>query len=143
MKIKEQCIELDGSDKSGKSSIRKRIIQVSNGKILVFVRTYISQILYSRIYNRNINEKFFIEEMKKVQNIGHKFFLITADTKDIEQRFIKHNETDMSINDIDLHKFEINKIVSELENEGIIIPRINTTSKTVDESVNEIIETLK
>jgi lantibiotic modifying enzyme len=143
MTIKECCIHLDGSDKSGKSSIRRKIIQISNGKILVFVRTYISQILYSRIYKRSINERFFVEEMKRAQELGHKFFLITASTKSIEERFIKHNESDMNITDIDLHKAEINNIVLELESENIIITKIDTTAKSIDESAIEIIERCK
>jgi thymidylate kinase len=140
--IKECAIHLDGSDKSGKSSLRKKIIEVSNGKVLVFVRTYISQILYSRIYKRNINERFFIEDMKRTQDIGHRFFLLTASTDIVRERFIAHNEKDMPIDDIDYHKKEIEKILNELRDEQVEVNVIDT-SKSIDENVREVLEKLQ
>ena len=54
--MKEHIVILDGVDKTGKDTIKDCLVRLSNGKILVIVRSFISQIVYSRIYKRNINE---------------------------------------------------------------------------------------
>ena len=53
-------IHLDGVDKTGKDSIKTEIVILSNGRILVVARSFLSQIVYYRIYNRFIDESFFI-----------------------------------------------------------------------------------
>ena len=123
--LKHGIIHLDGVDKTGKDSVRREIIKLSNGKILVVVRSYISQIVYSRIYNRNINEKYFVNKMKKDNSF---FVYLITDINEIKKRFVKHNEKHLKLNDIEKHVLIFNNVVEELKNRGILIVNIDTTN---------------
>jgi len=140
--MKECIILLDGIDKSGKTSILKALVKRSNGKLLVIDRSFISQIVYSRIYNRQINEKFFIDQAKIAFQNGYKFFIITANTDIIEKRFKICNEKDLDISDIFMHKQVLFNVLNDFNENGIKINIIDTSYKSIDESVGEIINNL-
>ena len=67
-------VHLDGVDKTGKDSIKTEIVKQSNGRVLVVARSFLSQIAYNRIYNRFIDESFFIQKMK----LGIKFSVVVG-----------------------------------------------------------------
>ena len=43
-----KIIHIDGPDKTGKDSIRRDVVKKSKGTSLVYVRSFLSQIVYSR-----------------------------------------------------------------------------------------------
>ena len=95
MVLKAEIIHIDGPDKTGKDSIRREIVKSGKGNYLVYVRSFLSQIAYSRLYNRNINEGFFFECWSHAVNIlDNKFFFIDCTYELAKERFIKHNEKD-------------------------------------------------
>ena len=84
-------VHLDGVDKTGKDSIKTEIVKQSNGRVLVVARSFLSQIAYNRIYNRFIDESFFIQKMKKLQrDKDYHFIYLEANKKDLEKRFQRH-----------------------------------------------------
>jgi len=142
--MKEHIVILDGVDKTGKDTIKDCLVKQSNGKILVIVRSFISQIVYSRIYKRNINESFFIEKMKNLYNDGnYTFFYLTARKDELIERFKKNNEQDLDIKHIDSHFKVFNDVLNKMDNSGIYINHIDTTDKTPDDAARDIIERIK
>ena len=142
--MKEHIVILDGVDKTGKDTIKDCLVKQSNGKILVIVRSFISQIVYSRIYKRNINESFFIEKMKNLYNDGnYTFFYLTARKDELIKRFKKNNEQDLDIKHIDSHFKVFNDVLNKMDNSGIYINHIDTTDKTPDDAARDIIERIK
>jgi thymidylate kinase len=141
--MKECIVHIEGCDKVGKSTIQKLLVNDSNGKILVIVRSFISQIVYSRLYNRNIDEKFFINKMKIAQNNGEIFIFLDADTNEIKKRFIQHNEKDLPIYMIDTHRNAFYKLLEELRLNGIIIYDINTAENDPRCSTAKIIKIIE
>lgn len=126
-----RTIILEGVDRTGKDSIRHEIVKQSNGKIVVMCRSYISQIVYSRIYGRNINEKEYFDLIKKTKKIGYEYYILTADINVLLERFKQTNEPMIDIKR-DLTAF--NNIAKELN-----IKVIDTSFKTPIELVKEII----
>lgn len=128
-----RTIILEGVDRTGKDSIRHEIVKQSNGKIVVMCRSYISQIVYSRIYGRNINEKEYFDLIKKTKKLGYEYYILTADLNILLERFKQTNEPMIDIKR-DLNAF--NNIAKELN-----IKVINTSFKTPSELAREIIWT--
>lgn len=126
-----RTIILEGVDRTGKDSIRHEIVKQSNGKIVVMCRSYISQIVYSRIYNRNINEQEYYDLIEKTKDIGYEYYILTADYKVLLERFKATNEQMIDIKR-DLIAFE--KIAKELN-----IKLIDTSIKMPSELAKEII----
>lgn len=126
-----RTIILEGVDRTGKDSIRHEIVKQSNGKIVVMCRSYISQIVYSRIYGRNINEKEYFNLIKKTKKIGYEYYILTANLEVLLERFKQTNEPMIDIKR-DLIAFE--NIAKELN-----IKVIDTSFKTPVELVKEII----
>lgn len=139
--MNESIIILDGVDKTGKDTIQNKLIKVSNGKIMVINRAFISQIVYNRIYNRNINESFFFEKAKQFYNLGVKFIVLTASEQELIQRFIKHDEKDLKINDIKLHLKIFNEVIEEFKN-NIEILILDTSKNSIDDIIKLIEESL-
>ena len=134
MKIKECIIALDGIDKTGKDTIKRELIKKSNGKILILNRAFISQIAYNRIYNRNIHETFFFENIEKYANLGMMFFYLKSDKDILKKRFIQHNEKDLNIEDIVYHQNVFEQVIKDINKKykNIIINKINTTEFDID-----------
>lgn len=137
--VKECIISIDGVDKTGKDSVRREIIRLSRGKILVKVRTFISQIAYSRIYNRMIDEEFFIQKMFEYQKIGEKYFMLTTDYEILRDRFIQHRESDLSVTSIKEHSRIFDEVVQVLEGRGIHILHVDTSYDSVLETAHSIV----
>jgi len=137
--LKAEIIHIDGPDKTGKDSIRREIVKLGKGNYLVYVRSFLSQIAYSRLYNRNINEEFFFECWSYATNIlDNKFFFIDCTYKLAKERFIKHNEKDLDIKDWKKHRDIFLEVICEAERMGIKINRIDTTTDTIKQSANKI-----
>lgn len=126
-----RTIILEGVDRTGKDSIRHEIVKQSNGKIVVMCRSYISQIVYSRIYNRNINEQEYFDLIDNTKKIGFEYYILEAELNVLLERFKQTNEPMIDI-ERDLNAFR--QIAKELN-----IKLINTSTKTPAELAKEII----
>jgi thymidylate kinase len=134
-----EIIHIDGPDKTGKDSIRREIVKLGKGNHLVYVRSFLSQIVYGRLYNRNINEDFFFECWSHAANIlDNKFFFIDCSYELVKERFIKHDEDDLDIKDWKKHRSVFYDVIQEAETVGIKINRIDTTTDTISQSANKI-----
>jgi len=134
----EKIIHFDGADKTGKDTIRDLIVKQAAGKYLIYVRSYISQIVYSRLYNRNIDEYFFWKRMKEDFDKGDRFIYFECNLDQAKDRFIEHNETDLSINDYEIHQDVFRQVINETKHHGIHIHKINTSVLSINETVEEI-----
>lgn len=141
--INEQIVHLDGVDKTGKDTIKSALVNRSKGKILVIARSYISQIVYSRIYKRDIDEDFFKDMMHREYEYGTNFVLLTTTEEELGIRFVKHSETDLKVENIRDHLNVYEEVYRELSDEGFDIIRIDTTNKNIEENVDEILNSLK
>lgn len=141
MEIKPTIIHIDGPDKTGKDSIRRDVVYKMEGKGLVYVRSFLSQIVYSRLYNRDINEHWFFMQWLAAQMRGEKFFFVDCSYDLVKERFVKHDEKDLDIKDWKDHRrvfYEVLKLADE--NYKIKIDRIDTTKDTISQSGNKIIK---
>lgn len=136
--MKSDIIILDSVDKCGKDSIKDLLIKETNGQVLIFIRGFISQIVYSRIYKRNIDEQFFINKMRDFANVGVKFIVLTARPEVLEKRFDLHNETDLPKADILKHLSVFHQVVFELRNLNFNIEIVDTSDVSILDNVNEI-----
>lgn len=143
MSIKECHIVIDGLDKTGKSTIRDLIIKKTNGKVLVIVRAELSQIIYSRINNRNINEQYFLNNIYVNQiDQGWCYFLLTASDEVIKERCRLNDEQDITVDDVEQHKKEFEKLIAELD-WSINVNIIDTSVDTPEQSADKILKILK
>ena len=141
MEIKSIIVHIDGPDKTGKDSIRRDVVWESNGNALVYVRSFLSQIVYSRIYNRKIDEHWFFMQLLAAQMRGEKFFFIDCSYELVKERFIKHNEKDLDIKDWKNHRRVFYDVLKLAEtNYNIKIKRIDTTIDSINASANKIIK---
>tara|TARA_R100000152_G_C6702097_1_gene131406 strand:- start:327 stop:755 length:429 start_codon:yes stop_codon:yes gene_type:complete len=134
-----KIIHIDGPDKTGKDSIRRQVVLSSEGKALVYVRSFLSQIVYSRLYNRKIDEHWFFMQWVEADDRGELFYFIDCDFEKIKNRFIKHDEKDLDIKDWENHRkvfYDVIKIA--IGHYGIKINRIDTTNDTVKQSAKYI-----
>ena len=134
-----EIIHIDGPDKTGKDSVRREIVQLGKGNYLVYVRSFLSQIVYGRIYNRNINEDYFFQCWSHAANIlDNKFFFIDCSYELIKERFIKHSEDDLDIKDWKKHRRVFYDVIKEAEKFRIKIKRVDTTIDTIKQSAKKI-----
>ena len=137
-----KIIHIDGPDKTGKDSIRIDVVKKSKGTSLVYVRSFLSQIVYSRLYKRNIEEKWFFDEWKKAFTRGEKFYFIDCNFENIKNRFLQHNETDLDIKDWVEHRKVFYDVLQEADRQGIQVQKIDTTTDTIKQSSQKLYETL-
>lgn len=132
--MNECIISIDGIDKTGKSYITNELTKVANGKILIWERSFLSQLTYGRIYNRKLNDLFFINKMKQLSDLGIIFFYITSPESTIKERLIKYKEQDITAKDITKHLYEFNNTITELRetfNIPIYIIENDNTNKPI------------
>ena len=123
-------IHLDGPDKTGKDTQRDMLVKRSEGKYLVIVRSYLSQIVYSRIYNRDINENFFWDKLMHAYHVnGEQFYVLSCTEETAKKRFIDANEKDIHINEFLKHLGMFFEVVDEANEKcGVDIKIISTNS---------------
>lgn len=133
-----QIIHIDGPDKTGKDTVRDMLVKSAKGNYLVYVRSYISQIVYSRLYSRKINEQFFWNALVTDYSNGAKFFILTCSEEKAAERFIKHDEKDIKITEFIKHQKAFLKFAEEAGELGVIINIIDTSNITPEESVDTL-----
>lgn len=138
---KPVVIHLDGMDKTGKDTIRKNIITFSKGNALVHLRSYISQIAYSRLYFREIDEEWFFSRMRSLCHYGEKFvFLTVSNTNVIRARFEATNESDLPAADINIHNKVFNTVKTIAISKGVKILTVETDVETARTAALEILD---
>ena len=133
-----RIIHVDGPDKTGKDSIRREVVSNSEGTALVYVRSFLSQIVYSRLYNRDIDEAWFFAHWKLAYNLGEEFYFIDCSYEMVKDRFMIHNEQDLDIEDWKKHRDVFLEVICEAERLDIKINRIDTTTDTIKQSAKKI-----
>jgi len=133
-----QIIHIDGPDKTGKDTVRDIVVKQAKGNYLVYVRSFISQIIYSRLYNRKIDEKFFWERLKNEYLQGAKFFVFICMVEEVEHRFKAHDEKDIHISEFEKHQEAFLNFVQEAADKGVKIHVIDTSFATPQESAREL-----
>ena len=140
MEVKPILVHIDGPDKTGKDSIRREVVQKCLGSSLVYVRSFMSQIVYSRLYKRSIDEHWFFMAWLHANLRGEKFFFIDCSYELVKERFIKHNESDLDIKDWKDHRRVFYDVIKEAEEKyKIKINRIDTTKDKISQSAGKII----
>lgn len=140
-KRKPIFVHIDGPDKTGKDSVRVRIVQLSEGSIMTVVRSYISQIAYLIIYDRSeeyVNQ--FFDMWFQAYLTGEEFVFIDCDYESVKQRFIDHDEQDLAIEDWKSQREVFLQVIERGEKMGIKIKKYDTTIDTVEESAIKIIK---
>ena len=141
IKIEPFIVHLDGMDKTGKDTIQDLLVKKTIGKSLVFNRSYISQISYSKIYSRPDVEKYFWENFDLADNRCEHFIYLYANKEDVAKRFIEHDEKDMKIEDYEKHKTVFDQVIDDAENKWFIdVLKLNTSELTPNECVDQILE---
>ncbi len=138
MKITEQILHFDGADKTGKDTLRDLIVKESEGKYLVYVRSYISQIVYNRIYKRIINEEFFWKRFKEDSDRGDIFCIFKCTKQAVFERFVKHNEKDLHIDDYEKHSKVFDDVITEARERNIAVYIFDTSVFQPDETLYQI-----
>lgn len=127
--LKYDTIIIEGVDKTGKDILRYYLDKIGNHKYAVYERGCLSNIAYTKIYNRPNNYKY-------VFNDNVLYILLTADLEDLKIRFKYTNEPNIDIekNQIIFKEtfYEILKNKKTLE--------FNTSVKTPYIIAKEIIE---
>jgi thymidylate kinase len=137
---KSRIIHIDGVDKTGKDTVRDLIVKNTAGNTLVVVRSYLSQIAYSRLYGRKIDEEFFFNKMKLDYDNGVEFVVLECNLSDADKRFKKHNETDINLIQFDEHKSMFRTVIADAWRRGIKIAILDTSTDTPDETYNKILK---
>ena len=140
-KRKPIFIHIDGPDKTGKDSVRVRVVQLSEGSIMTVVRSYISQISYLIIYDRSEEhvDKFF-DMWHKAYLAGERFVFIDCNYETVKERFIAHNEQDLAIEDWKSQREVFLKVIERGEKMGIKVKKYDTTVDTIEQSAIKIIK---
>ena len=116
----ERILFIDGIDRTGKSTLRESLVKTSGGKYYVSDRSPISQIVYSQIYNRKIDEHFFYDFLRKLSymndnKVYNAIIYLYAPIEILEQRYKDTNETDLDIKDYKKHIETFDEVVKEAE----------------------------
>jgi thymidylate kinase len=138
--MKETIVILDGVDKTGKDTLQKELIKIANGKIMPINRGFVSQIAYSRIYNRGIDEDYFFKKANAFYKLGVKLIILTASENELIKRFDIHGEKDLLKSDIKKHLNVFDSVVNDLITKAAVeVLLIDTTKKDINETVTEIL----
>lgn len=129
-----QIVHIEGIDRSGKDTLRRKIVQETKGEYLVIARSFLSQIVYNRIYKRKINENFFWDRFVHANlACDEKFFYLFCDQDIIANRIKETSEKDINASQISHHLAVFQEVIKEAEEKwGVEIHQINTSGMTVD-----------
>ena len=134
-----RVVHIDGPDKTGKDSIRRQVVKNAKGNTLVYVRSYLSQIVYSRLYNRKINEDSFFMMWANSIVRGEEFYFVDCSYELVKERFVKHDEKDLDIKDWKNHRRVFYDVLKDAnEKYDIEVNRIDTTTDSIQQSANKI-----
>lgn len=126
-------IVIDGIDKTGKDLLLQYITRLSNHKYVIQARGLLSQVAYSKIFERDYTYDLDIYKHDII-------FYLTAENDDLNVRFSINNEPKI---DIDYHKKVFDEAADVLMNAGIKVIKINTSISTPYETAKYIIKIME
>ena len=133
-------IFFEGVDKSGKSTLIRELNKKLNYKHTLIDRGPISNLVYNKIMDRDIDEpQDTLNELKKCRCL---IVYVEAETLEIRKRMLKHNEVliDKRLYDIVSVKDMFRK---EIKNCGIKTIKINTTTMDIETCVDILTDKIK
>jgi uracil-DNA glycosylase len=130
-----QIVHIEGIDRTGKDTLRRYVIQQTKGKYLVVVRSFLSQIVYGRIFKRDINEEYFWDRLVHANlACDEKFIYLTCDNEIIVSRIVQTNEKHITVYDIVEHKKIFREVIDYAKKEhDIEIIEIDTSRMRVED----------
>lgn len=129
-------VHIDGIDRTGKDSLRRKL----HDKHFIFVRSYFSHIVYSRLFNRNIDENFYFNLINKRIEEGEFFVILKVNKEEFTRRCILTNEEHVTSEDYVKHNTTFNDVIEAFEikyNKKIIT--IDTSTISTDEVYEQLI----
>lgn len=139
-----KCITITGIDKSGKSTLINEFMIATNYEHYVLDRDpstfHFFNMIRDRIKNPEQCDKYtkFASIFRCVVDLA---VFLRADDKDIEERFIQHNEPklvgNLSIHD---HQNQIEQYFDNVSYRKVL--KLNTSELTIDQCVKEIMENI-
>jgi thymidylate kinase len=92
----------DGSDKTGKDTIIQELHYQTNYEHVIINRCIASNWVMGQIHNRNLDFDEYLEYDEALSKLPFvRQVILFANKDDLIERFKKHNETDISIDEID------------------------------------------
>lgn len=126
-----------GCDKVGKSTLLRGVLKRTNRHICID-RFAACQFIYGNYYNKKDTPT--IEYLRTVEGtlktVGGIYVHVTASTEDIKERFVKHNENSIKIEDIELIK---QGYIDYLCYSRMPVLNINTSDNDIETCVDRII----
>ena len=131
--IQNYYISFEGIDKSGKDIVRKYVNILGNYKYVLMDRGLLSNIVYSKLYNRDYN--YDITQFKQ--------WIIVLLKPEYEDWKIRCKLTNEAYINYDENIKLFNQYAKELQNNGIKILEYNTTKLTPYTIAKNIIENIE
>lgn len=133
-------IIFEGVDKTGKSTLLKEVLKRTNYKHIVYDRGPVSQIIYSYLFDRDLDSSIYYVT-STLRNLKNLIVLCVADCDIIEQRLKDANE------ELPEQLKDIKTVQKMFEAESYILGfnvlRVDTTSASIDECVEMILNKIK
>lgn len=134
-------IMFEGVDKSGKSTLVKKLNEVTDYKHWVLDRGIISSIVYNDIYNRK-NEKMYFEYLEKLKALNPLIVYTFTTKEEIELRLKQANEM-LPKKQIELGIEKIqNKFFDYIQKSGLRYIVVST-NKPIVENLNFILKAIE
>lgn len=133
----------EGLDKVGKTTLEWELLKATNFKHVVIDRGPIGYMVFDEIFERKdgLSKQNFIHQARKIMKT--KDFMVVycyADKDIVDKRLKEHNET-CPYDYEKAQKLYRNEVNRYYKNELTL--ELDTTSKTIEECVKEIVEKLK
>lgn len=132
MSQKNRVIHIEGTDRTGKDTFRSHLVKEGKGSTLIIVRSFISQVVYSRIYGRTIDEQWFVNQALELQKLGHIFVYLKVNLDIVKQRIIDTNEEDVNIYQIEHHTQIFNEVVDFFKSNGLKVIILDNTHQDLN-----------
>jgi len=134
---KQKIIIFEGTDKTGKTTIKKVLEEKSNWKYIVLDRFCGSSIVYDKIYNRPDREYMLLRLESDLREIADVYLIyFYCNIKDQIERCKKEKEKNSIIKNIRKAK---NLYEDYLDKTYLNHIKINTSNKSIEECCEEII----
>jgi len=134
-----KLIVFEGIDKSGKTSIANLYRIQTSYKNLVLDRAFVSQLAYAEIYKRTIDKTKIYDWIKCIRN-DLVFVYVTANKDILNKRLVESKHVHVNIEN---ERLVFDKYIEKMELLGAKVIRIDTTNKTIEESVSYLLDKLE
>lgn len=127
-KINKYIVFIDGIDKAGKDLVASYVDYLSNRKYIAKARGIISQVAFSKLYNRNYD--YLLDPNNSIQ------VYLTVDKPDWQIRCKLNNEPSI---DYETNLEAFNKAKNFIKNSGYTVLEFNTSEETAFSIANKIV----